>query len=102
MDKGFEFENWICNTLPWQLNLSPSKSVAVEIKFSQFADTVRPLARKAPKEFEQFFIDLKRKIKEAYKFRAPRGYRAYPRVVGGDLDYYPNGKLRYSIQKNAW
>lgn len=102
MDKGLEFEIWISNTLPWQLNLSPSKSVAIETKFGQFADTVRPLAEKAPKEFEHFFTILKEKIKETYKFKAPRGYRAYPKVANGDFEHYPNGKLRYSIQKNGW
>ncbi len=100
MDKGLEFEYWISNTLPWQLNLSPSKSCGVAQIFGAFADDVRPLANRAPEEFEQFFKVLKSKIEEAYKFKAPKGYRAYPITIDGDFDKYPNGNIRYKIQKN--
>jgi hypothetical protein len=100
MDKGLEFEYWVRYTLPWQLNLSPSKACGVELKFGRFADTVRPLVSKAPAEFERFFGELRRKVEGVYHFRAPRGYRAYPVVFNGDFVYYPNGKIRYSIQKN--
>lgn len=85
-DPGLDFENWICDALSEQLNLSASKETAVKVKFSGFADYVRQLARKAPKEFDIFFSELVRKFEEISRWKAPKGQRC---VRGwGILDKY--------------
>lgn len=75
IDPGLDFENWICDVLPKQLNLSASKETAVKTKFGGFADYIRQLERVAPKEFEIFYSALIRKFEEISKWRAPKGQR---------------------------
>lgn len=75
IDPGLDFENWICDKLPKQLNLSASKETAVKIKFGGFADFARLVARKAPEEFDIFFSELVKKFEEISKWRAPKGKR---------------------------
>ena len=53
-----DFEFFLTHSLPWLLNLSPSKSVAVGYKFGRFRTTVQPLYEKAPAEFHRFFMNL--------------------------------------------
>ena len=97
IDYGIEFENWICHTLPWQLNLSKAKEVHLRTQFSPFADHVRPLVEKAPKEFERFFKALKKGVAKASKRRAPRGHVIIPQIHKGNFERYPNGKLRHHL-----
>lgn len=99
VDLGYEFEAWFCHTLPWQLNVSPSKEVAIKTKFGPFADYVRPVVNKAPKEFEIFFSELKRRIKEVSKWRAPKGYIVIPVTYKEEWEEFPNGKLRHKLGK---
>lgn len=96
-DHGIEFEDWICFTVPWQLNLSPSKEVAIKTKFGPFADYVRPLADKAPEEFEKFFSELQRRIEEVSRWRAPRGRMVWIETYKGEWLEYPNGKFRHTL-----
>jgi hypothetical protein len=91
------FEHWLRFTVPRQLNLSPSKQVAMEKKFDHFADLVRPLEKKAPAEFERFFKALQTKIQEVNTWRAPRGTRVAPSVTDGKIETYDNGKLIYHL-----
>lgn len=85
-DPGLDFENWICDVLPEQLNLSASKETAVKTKFGGFADYARQLAGKAPREFDIFFSELTRKFEEISKWGAPKGQKC---VRGwGILDKY--------------
>ncbi|MDP2633047.1 MAG: hypothetical protein Q8P25_05000 [Candidatus Curtissbacteria bacterium] len=99
MDAGLEFEEWLCHTLPWQLNVSSSKEVAIKTKFGPFADYVRPIVRKAPKEFEVFFLELKKRIKEVSDWKAPRGYIVIPEIYKGEFEKFPNGRLRHRLSK---
>lgn len=96
-DLGIEFENWIRHTLPWQLNLSPSKEVAVNIKFGGFADYVRQLADKDPKSFELFYDELRKKFTEIATWRAPKGTRTAPLLTKEGFDDFPNGKHRHTL-----
>jgi len=96
-DPGIEFEDWICYTLPWQLNLSSSKEVVVKTKFGPFADFVRPLANKAPEEFDLFFSELKKKFSEVSRWRAPRGTMVFIESYKGEWLTYPNGKFRHHL-----
>jgi hypothetical protein len=98
-DQGIKFEDWICHTLPWQLNLSASKEVAVKTKFGPFADSVRPLANKAPQEFDLFFSELKKRFSEASKWKAPRGYVVIPEIYKGEFQTFQNGRLRHRLVK---
>jgi hypothetical protein len=91
MDKGAEFETWFAHELPWRLRLSPSKQVGMKIKFGKFADIVRPLAQKAPKEFESFFNGLRKGVEEVSHFRATKGKVVGPSVYKGKIETYPNG-----------
>lgn len=97
MDRGYDFESWLRFTLPWQLNLSPSKEVAMKVKFGPFADFVRPLANKAPEEFDKFFSQLRKRIEVVSKWKAPKGtvvsYESYKR----EWLTYPNGKFRHTL-----
>jgi len=97
VDFGLKFEDWICHTLPWQLNLSKSKEVAVRTKFSPFADFVRPLAKKAPEEFEFFFSQLVSRFDKIAHWRTPKGTVVIPQIYKGKFERYPNGKLRHTI-----
>lgn len=76
IDPGIDFENWICDKLPKELNLSASKELAVKTKFGGFADYARQLSRVAPKEFDTFFSELTKKFKEISKWKARKGHRA--------------------------
>lgn len=96
-DFGIQFENWLCFTLPWQLNLTPSKEVAVKTKFSPFADYVRPLANKAPKEFEMFFEELRKRFSQVPKWRIPRGSVVSFETYKDQWLKYPNGKFRHTL-----
>lgn len=97
VDLGLEFENWICFTLPWQLNLSPSKEVGVKMKFGGFANLIRPLVNKAPEEFELFFSGLTKRLEEISKWRVSKGYAASPEIYKGEWLTYPNGRLRHQL-----
>jgi hypothetical protein len=76
IDPGLDFEGWITCDLPKQLNVSASKERLLKVKFSAFADYVRQLERIAPKEFEIFYLALKKKFVEISKEKAPSGERA--------------------------
>ena len=99
LDSGIEFEDWLCFTLPWQLNLSPSKEVAVKTKFGPFADFVRPLANKAPEEFDKFFNELKKRMNLVYAWKAPRGTVVSFESYKGKWLKYPNDKFRHHLVK---
>lgn len=76
IDPGLDFENWVCDKLPRDLNVSASKEMAIKVKFGGFADYVRQLSRVAPGEFDLFFSELVRKFEEISKWRAHKGERA--------------------------
>jgi hypothetical protein len=97
-DLGLEFEHYMTYTLPWKLNLSKSKCVAVETKFSRFADFARMVAEKAPKEFKLFFGEFTKRCNQIEKWRAPKGYITCWNTMKGS-EFYPNGKLRYRLAK---
>lgn len=97
IDPGLEFEDWITCTLPWQLNLSPSKEVAVKTKFGPFADFVRPLAKKAPEEFEVFFTELKKRFLQVSNWRSPKGTTVISESYKREVLKYPNGKPRHRL-----
>ncbi len=99
LDPGIEFEDWLCFTLPWQLNLSPSKEVAVKTKFGPFADFVRPLVNKVPEEFDKFFNELKKRMNLVYIWKAPRGVVVSFESYNGEWLKYPNGKFRHNLVK---
>lgn len=96
-DPGIEFEDWLCFTIPWQLNLSSSKEVAIKVKFGPFADCVRPLANKAPEEFDKFFNELRRRMEVVYKWKAPKGMTVSYESYKGEWLKYPNGKFRHHL-----
>lgn len=95
-DLGFELEEWFRFLLPWQLRLSGSKCVAVEKVFSRFADYVRPLAHKSPREFKIFLDELRTRSERVSKWKAPHGTRC---VMQGAEKKYPNGHPRYTLMK---
>jgi len=95
--EGIEFETWISHEVPWKLFLSPSKEIAMKTYFSNFADRVRPLANKAPEEFNQFFNDFKEAIEEVSKFRAPKGTAVGLSIFKGDIERHPNCKPMYRL-----
>lgn len=78
IDPGLDFEHWISCILPEQLYLPKPKKGAMRIKFGGFADHVRQLSRVAPKEFEIFFTELKNKVAEVSKYKAPSGHKYLP------------------------
>jgi hypothetical protein len=90
-DKGLEFEDWIVDELPWRLNLSLAKDQFIKDCFSPFADFVRPLATKAPEEFDFFFKALRQKIKNVSKRTVPKGYKVVS-DFRNNQSLYPNGK----------
>jgi len=94
VDQGSDFETWFCYEVPWKLRLSPSKEVAMHIKFGKFADFVRPLVKKAPNEFEEFFKELQKRIEEVSNFRAPKGTKIAPIL---NENKYPNGEFRNEL-----
>ncbi len=75
-DYGLDFENWICDVLPKKLNVSASKEQAIKVKFGGFADFVRQVSNIAPDEFGVFFDELKKKIEQVSKYKAPNGQKA--------------------------
>jgi len=97
IDKGFDFETWICYELPWKLGLSPSKEVAMNIFFAKFADRARPLVNKPPLEFEKFFEDLKQVVEKVSNFRAPKGTKIATSIYEGEIDKFPNGRERHRL-----
>lgn len=94
-DFGGDFEYWLRYCLPWQLNLSPSKQVAVDETFYQFATFAQILARVAPEEFEIFFNELKNRMNRMVKWRTPKGTKIVPLMFQGKPEYFPNGKYKY-------
>lgn len=80
--------------VPYKLNVSGVKQVAIEIKFSHFADAVRPLAKKAPEEFDYFMAEFEKAIGAVERWRPPRGKIVRPAV---NDDPWPNGKSRYKL-----
>lgn len=77
-DPGFEFEYFLRYEFPKLLNLSRSKRVAMDLKFTRIRDYAQPLAEEAPEEFEAFFGEIKKIAKKVQVFRAPRGYKVIP------------------------
>jgi len=100
MPNAMEFEDWLRVTVPRQLNLSPSKQVAMKKKFYHFADLVRPLEKKATAEFERFFRVLNTKMQEVNAWRARRGTQVSPILTNGEFEKYDNGKLMYDLIEN--
>ena len=96
-DLGGDFEVWFRRSLPWQLNLSQSKQVAVDEAFYQFATFARTLERKAPEEFEIFFNELERRMAKVSKWRAPKGTKVVPIYYKGKAETHPNGKIIYHL-----
>jgi len=96
-DLSMSFEDWLRYTLPWQLNLSPSKQVAVEMIFCKFADFARLIAEKSPKEFETFFDELKNRANRVAKWRALKNTKITPILFQGKPECFPNGKYRYFL-----
>jgi len=84
-------------TVPWQLNLSPSKQMAMKHRFYQFGALARALEKKAPQEYQRFFDALQARMEEVSKWRAPRGTKIVPVVADGKLDLFPNGKPMYDF-----
>ncbi len=97
MPKTDSFETWLRCYVPWQLGLSPSKQVAMDLKFYQFEAIARALQKKAPVEYERFFNALQTKMEQVYKWRTPRGKKIVPDVYEGELVTFPNGKLKYRL-----
>jgi len=97
VDGGMEFESWISYEVPWRLRLSPSKEVAMRTYFSKFADRVRPLAKKAPEEFDQFLKDLKESLEKVTNYRAPKGKKIGVSITGGEIELHPNGRPIYRL-----
>lgn len=93
-DLRWEFEKWLRFNLPWQFRASRSKKYAMERFFYHFSDYVRPVIEKAPKEFNAFFFELKKRSQKIATWRAPRGHR----VIDGS-EKYPNGEPRVSMIK---
>ena len=96
-DPGGDFEHWLRYMLPWQLNLSPCKQVAVDETFYQFASFARMLAAVAPEEFEIFFNELKSRMDKIAKWRAPKSTMIVPVIFQGKPEYFPNGKYKYCL-----
>ena len=101
IDPGKDFEDFMRFEVPCILNLSPSKQVALRIKFSNFADMVRPLAKKGPKEFEYFVNEFENLIRSVERWRAPKGkivrssiYRIDSKLISESC---PNGKPKYRL-----
>ena len=99
-----KFERFLRHTLSWKLHLSPSKQVALEKKFQHFSDIVKPLAEKAPEEFDAFFNAFKSKFDEIEKWKTPKGYTVVPTVLkdkdgNKKLGKFPNGKVKHQIAK---
>ena len=97
VDKGLEFESWICYEVPWRLRLSPSKEVAMGTYFSNFADRVRPLAKKATEEFDQFFKDLKEGLEKVSNYRAPKGKKIGVSITDSEIELHPNKRPIYRL-----
>ena len=93
----WEFERWLRHTVPWQLNLSPSKQVAMQLKFYHFSDWVSSLEKKAPTEFRDFFEKLQAEMAEVSKWKAPKGTCVVPSEFNDQLLEHPNGKLKYRL-----
>lgn len=72
-----EFEYWIRDILPKQLNLSDAKKAAMNSLFYHFSDSVKLLVKKALIEFDIFFSGLKKIIEKTSKKRCPKGYFTY-------------------------
>jgi hypothetical protein len=99
MQKSDSFETWIRFTVPWQLNLSPSKQVAMQHWFYQFESVVCPLQKKCPEEFKTFFEALQSKMEEVSKWKAPKGTKIIPVVADGKLNVFPNCKIMYDLKE---
>ncbi|MFA5092358.1 MAG: hypothetical protein WC543_00175 [Candidatus Omnitrophota bacterium] len=74
MSVSIEFEHWIRFTLPKHLYLSESKQAAMNSIFYHFSDSVKSLENKAPKEFNTFFLEMKRLVKRVNNKKCPSGY----------------------------
>jgi len=94
---AWDFEIWLRFTIPWQLNLSPSKQVAMEMIFGGFRNYAVRLEGKASSEFGRFFKALKERFEKVYKWRAPRGAKVVAASHKGRLERWPNGKPRYGL-----
>lgn len=94
---AWDFENWLRYTVPWQLNLSPSKQVAMEMIFGGFRNYAVRLEGKAPGEFDQFFKALQTRLEKVSKWKAPRGAKVVGASHKGRLERWPNGKPRYVL-----
>jgi len=94
---AWDFENWLRFTLPWQLNLSPSKQVAMKSVFQGFTNYVVGLEGEAPEEFKEFFKTLSAKFDRVSKWRAPKGGKVVPSSYKGKPQTWPNGKSQYEL-----
>ena len=88
-DDSLDFEYWVRWILPKKLCLSKNKKAAVNSVLYHFADFIRPLERKAPKEFHTFFEALKDSVERASKMRKPFGYY----IHGGRYKELPKEEL---------
>ena len=100
-DPGLDFEHFMQLKLPYKLNVSGAKQVALRIRFSRFADSVRPLARKAPEEFNYFMDEFEKTINSVECWRPPKGKIVRPAIyrLKGELvdERWTNGKSRYRL-----
>ena len=81
MDLQHDFEDYLRWELPYILNLSPSKQVATAQVFYHFSDLAMPLAKKAPKEFADFFRNLKAHFHRISKWRCPSSHKIAPMLT---------------------
>jgi len=104
--KSLQFEYWFRHILPKQLNLSDSKSAALESIMCMFADYVRPLEKKAPREFDLYFSKLKAVVEKASKSRKPYGYVIqnghYVPLSKEQLGYLVEDRKRRKKETKKW
>jgi hypothetical protein len=102
IDPGLKFEYFMQFDVPYKLNLSPSKQAAMRMKFSRFADTTRPLTKKAPEEFQRFIKEIEEIFDSIENWRAPKGTYVYFETQRNEqgtseIVRYPNGKPQYRL-----
>jgi len=96
---AIDFEHFLRLEMPHLLNLSPSKQVASELIFGFFADSLRNLERTDRENLFLFVSEFCERLREISKWRAPRGYKVYPKISKGGIAKTSGGKTVYELGK---
>ena len=91
-----DFERFLRHEMPYLLNLSKSKTIAMQRVFYHFSDCFKWVAIKCPNESNNFCDEFKKRIRGVSHWRRPAGHKIIPEISNRRILEFFDGRKRHT------